>query len=100
MTMESLPPENNSTGRSNSAATSRMTWMASAFSKRRWLSWYWPGAGPTVTSLVMASCSTSSYLINPVGLTIFMVIAIYATRLPYRCQRSPISAGCRCASAP
>ena len=27
MTMESLPPENSSTGRSNSAATSRKTWM-------------------------------------------------------------------------
>ena len=30
ITMESLPPENNSTGRSNSAPTSRMMWMASA----------------------------------------------------------------------
>jgi hypothetical protein len=38
MTMESLPPENSSTGRSNSAATSRMMWMASASSERRWLS--------------------------------------------------------------
>ena len=27
MTTESLPPENSSTGRSNSAATSRMMWM-------------------------------------------------------------------------
>ena len=32
MTIESLPPENSSTGRSNSAATSRMMWMASASS--------------------------------------------------------------------
>ena len=31
-TIESLPPENRSTGRSNSAATSRMTWMDSASS--------------------------------------------------------------------
>ena len=38
MTMESLPPENSSTGFSNSAATSRMMWMASASSERRWLS--------------------------------------------------------------
>ena len=38
MTIESLPPENSSTGRSNSAATSRMMWMASASSDRRWLS--------------------------------------------------------------
>ena len=38
MTIESLPPENNRTGRSNSAATSLMMWMASASSARRWLS--------------------------------------------------------------
>ena len=30
ITTESLPPENSSTGRSNSAATSRMMWIASA----------------------------------------------------------------------
>ena len=35
MTTESLPPENSSTGRSNSAATSRMMWIASASSARR-----------------------------------------------------------------
>ena len=29
MTIESLPPENNKTGRSNSAATSRMMWIDS-----------------------------------------------------------------------
>ena len=39
MTMESLPPENSSTGRSNSAATSRMTWIASASSTSSWDSW-------------------------------------------------------------
>jgi hypothetical protein len=33
---ESLPPLNSSTGRSNSAATSRMMWIASASSERRW----------------------------------------------------------------
>ena len=44
MTMESLPPENSSTGRSNSAATSRMMWIASASSERRWLSSYRPAA--------------------------------------------------------
>ena len=35
MTTESLPPENSSTGRSNSAATSRMMWIdwASMFSQ-------------------------------------------------------------------
>ena len=37
-TIESLPPENSSTGRSNSAATSRMMWIASASSVRRWVS--------------------------------------------------------------
>ena len=36
MTIESLPPENSSTGRSNSAATSRMTWMDSASSTSSW----------------------------------------------------------------
>ena len=35
MTMESLPPLKSRTGRSNSAATSRMMWMASASSTRR-----------------------------------------------------------------
>ena len=52
MTMESLPPENMSAGRSNSAATSRMMWMDWASKARRWLSLYapvtspasWPGA--------------------------------------------------------
>ena len=39
MTIESLPPENSSTGRSNSAATSRMMWIDSASSARRWVSW-------------------------------------------------------------
>src|SRR4051794_34807411 len=34
-TIESLPPENSSAGRSRSAATSRSTWMASASSARR-----------------------------------------------------------------
>ena len=33
MTMESLPPEKSSTGRSHSAATSRMMWMPSASSQ-------------------------------------------------------------------
>ena len=37
-TIESLPPLNSSTGRSSSAATSRMTWMASASRARRWVS--------------------------------------------------------------
>ncbi len=35
-TIESLPPENSSTGRSSSAATSRMMWIASASSASRW----------------------------------------------------------------
>ena len=39
MTIESLPPENSITGRSNSAATSRMMWIDSASSARRWVSW-------------------------------------------------------------
>ena len=38
ITIESLPPENSSAGRSNSAATSRMMWMDWASSERRWLS--------------------------------------------------------------
>ena len=40
MTIESLPPENSSTGRSNSAATSRMMWIDSASRARRWESSY------------------------------------------------------------
>ena len=36
MTIESLPPEKSSTGRSNSAPTSRMTKMLSASSASRW----------------------------------------------------------------
>ena len=39
MTIESLPPENSRTGRSNSAATSRMMWMASASSTSSWDIW-------------------------------------------------------------
>ena len=38
MTIESLPPENSITGRSNSAATSRMMWIDSASSARRCVS--------------------------------------------------------------
>ena len=38
ITTESLPPENSSTGRSNSAATSRMMWIASASSVCRCVS--------------------------------------------------------------
>lgn len=86
MTMESLPPENNSTGRSNSAATSRMMWIASASSERRWLSSYWPAAGPAFTTAVIASLVV--FLINLVELTIFMVIATYGTSRPRRCQSS------------
>ena len=37
-TIESLPPLNSSTGRSNSAATSRMTWIASDSRTFRWSS--------------------------------------------------------------
>ena len=40
-TIESLPPLNSSAGRSRSAATSRITWMASASSARRWLAREW-----------------------------------------------------------
>jgi len=36
ITMESLPPENSSAGRSNSAATSRMMWIDSASSTSSW----------------------------------------------------------------
>ena len=39
MTIESLPPENSSTGRSNSAATSRMMWIDSASSTSSCESW-------------------------------------------------------------
>ena len=39
ITMESLPPENSSAGRSNSAATSRITWIASASSTSSWDNW-------------------------------------------------------------
>ncbi len=38
MTIESLPPENISTGFSNSAATSRKMWIDSASSWSSWLS--------------------------------------------------------------
>src|SRR5574340_810475 len=44
-TRESLPPENSSTGRSNSAATSRKTWMDSASSDLSWESSYGIGVG-------------------------------------------------------
>ena len=40
MTTESLPPENSSTGRSNSAATSRMMWIDWASMLSSWVSWY------------------------------------------------------------
>ncbi len=46
ITTESLPPENSRTGRSNSAATSRMMWMDWASMERRWDSWYCPGMVP------------------------------------------------------
>ena len=36
ITTESLPPEKSSTGRSNSAATSRMMWIDSASRAARW----------------------------------------------------------------
>ena len=36
ITIESLPPENSSTGRSNSAATSRMMWIDSDSSTSSW----------------------------------------------------------------
>lgn len=39
MTMESLPPEKSSTGRSISATTSRITKMLSASSASRWETW-------------------------------------------------------------
>jgi hypothetical protein len=39
ITIESLPPENSSTGRSNSAATSRSTWIDSASSMSSCESW-------------------------------------------------------------
>src|SRR6201987_3682285 len=53
ITIESLPPENSRTGRSNSAATSRMMWMASASSERRWLNSYCPAAGLVAVACVM-----------------------------------------------
>lgn len=40
ITMESLPPENRITGRSNSPATSRKMWTASDSRESRWLSAY------------------------------------------------------------
>ena len=46
-TIESLPPENSSTGRSSSAATSRMMWIASASSASRWVR-RWVVASPAV----------------------------------------------------
>ena len=39
ITIESLPPEKSSTGRSNSAATSRITWIDSASSTSSCESW-------------------------------------------------------------
>ncbi len=39
ITAESLPPEKSRHGRSISAATSRMMWIASDSSTRSWLSW-------------------------------------------------------------
>ena len=51
-TIESLPPEKSSTGRSRSAATSRMMWIASLSSARRWLSC---GRAATLTIVPSAS---------------------------------------------
>jgi hypothetical protein len=45
MTIESLPPENSSTGRWNSEATSRMTKMLSASRASRWEIRYAAGSG-------------------------------------------------------
>ncbi len=52
-TIESLPPLNSSTGRSNSAATSRITWIASDSSARRWVSW-----GRGAPTLIASSTSS------------------------------------------
>ena len=55
MTMESLPPENSSTGRSNSAATSRMMWMASASSALQVAEFVAAGAGLSSCAVVITS---------------------------------------------
>ncbi len=74
MTIESLPPENSRTGRSNSAATSRMMWMASASRDRRWLSSYCPAAGWTATGVAI------SFLVKLVCFTRIILLAGYVTR--------------------
>src|SRR5947209_19243888 len=53
-TIESLPPLNSSTGRSNSAATSRKMWIDSASSVCRWESSYWKGFITASNSIVPA----------------------------------------------
>ena len=61
-TIESLPPLNSSTGRSNSAATSRITWIASDSSARRWLSW---GGAATLISPTVSTCRPHSVFSVP-----------------------------------
>ncbi len=60
MTIESLPPENSSAGRSNSAATSRMTWMLSASSTSSWSRASRPVMPGPVAVSSASSCSTDS----------------------------------------
>ena len=61
-TIESLPPENSSAGRSRSAATSRMTWIASASSARGG-----ERGRPSVTSLMGRAARTRSCRGPPSG---------------------------------
>ena len=62
MTIESLPPENSSTGRSNSATTSRMMWIASASSASQLaqLVVARPGRSPASVARRLASSLRSS----------------------------------------
>ena len=62
MTMESLPPENSSTGRSNSAATSLKMWIDWASSAPRWDRRYRPDPTPPVPS---CSPESSPCVVSP-----------------------------------
>ncbi len=74
--MESLPPENSSTGFSNSEATSLMMWMASA-------------------RVELLSGVGHDFLVKLVEMTSFICITGYETRDGLPCQRSDRAGNCQ-----
>jgi hypothetical protein len=80
MTIESLPPEKSTTGRSNSAATSRKMWMASASRAWRWLSSYVSGAKVTLPPAVRSSGAEARTGALVVGSDLIGTAAVRARR--------------------